>query len=1127
MSKKIIMAILLPVILSITVSAGRSNQAAGADRTAQKKLVIDYRFDADQGVKIKDYSPFHNDAEVMGAEWAGVVEWKKGGGAVIASMGAHIPGSALITPETFSLELTIKPLQTEKYGEIFTLFVSPFYLKDRTLTWKNKENLFYPVYQIFSAQLIGNNNIRVCATLKDGAGNLVRASFTSKESLATNEYSQVIIAFDGKNLIISINGKQQSFAVNGRLYYDHPELYPGHVNALLGGQSLLEYKDLKLYSLDKLSDGTPKCALKIKTPYYLNFFAQNEPKVIDVGISTFYDAPRDVEVVIKSSDHEGREIFQHRFEAKLKPLRENNFEIVIPNNPRGCFWLDCAVSDDSGTVVKRTAQYSVGAIRDCKDFPESSPFGRCDDGMNKERFADFGEKWTRIEVWWIHIEPENNKFDFSELDKMINHQYRQGLKIYMAFIAWAPEWITGKDNSGYGFMDLNNEEHFKYYERMVREVLARYKGKISGYDVICEANAVACFRDSPEFYLRVLKIFHKAKDEIDPGAFIGGPSAWRGGWDVPTEAFLKLGAGQYWDFLDTHYIGGSGGYYLLPEKSVCGSIGGSREMMAKYNVKLPIMDGETGYVTCGRRAEDGRPMTRDQLLAAISREELFATPFLWEAHLTKYAKTSHDEITAAQFTVRRMILCLSEGAGPHLRHTVGKMTYNSEINPRFLSSFDTGVLLPGIAWTAMIGRLSAAKFIRKIALADKDLYAYLFYDTKSKKRLAVLWSLNNQQTVLIDPDSRKPAICDIWGNPRESHFSGKNLLVELSESPVYMENVGENIALAGELINMTLPEILLPKEPVEIKIAVNNPLEKAITGTLELSVGNDAELDKNHFVVSLKPGEKTQFAAVLTPKENVNDKINIVVKLNSAEYGVLIRNAGVLIKEKPLPITRAVHKIQIDGAGSDWPEGAGKIFLGQQGQVKFGLNSLDIQHRNPDRDWVGPEDLSGDIRLCWDAENIYILADITDPERNILKTGNQIRGVDGFELFLDGRDPWHLANDPYAMDVRHIFISPGVKGSPKVLIRAKGSDADKFAGLIEAASRETAKGYVVELKIPITKEFFPQLTLSEGRVIGFNIYLNDADKLPVTKATIVWHGNLESNEKPSEFGRVILVGEKR
>ena len=84
---------------------------------------------------------------------------------------------------------------------------------------------------------------------------------------------------------------------------------------------------------------------------------------------------------------------------------------------------------------------------------------------------------------------------------------------------------------------------------------------------------------------------------------------------------MKLGAWNYWDVLDTHYIGGGGRSMYTPEESVVKTIKGSREMMRHYGRELPtIWDGESGYPLASRNY-DHRPVSPQELLRRI-REAL-------------------------------------------------------------------------------------------------------------------------------------------------------------------------------------------------------------------------------------------------------------------------------------------------------------------------------------------------------------------------------------------------------------------------------------------------------------------------------------------------------------------------
>ncbi len=1100
---------------------------AGAVCNAETVKILDYRFDSGKGTTIKDWSKFQNNATVIGPEWANVIRWRKGGGAIMPGYGAFIRGSASIMPEKFTLKLKIKPGKRCYTSSIFALYVTPFYLKDRTLAWKKGYQKYFPLYYIVRVELASRNRIAVLLSLKNAEGKLVPKKVIFPASLPRNKFSDIIITFNQKQLDISINGKEKAYPAKGKLYYNLPQLYEGHVNGELGGRMNCTFKSVELLDLAPEERPAPKYGLRITTPYYLNFFAENEKKEITVDIENLNNIEKSGKLYFNVSDYEGKQLFRYAKDVTLKPMQSNYVQVVVPIKLRGCFWIKCAFRDANGEVVQRDSQFSVGAIRSVKDFPDSSPFGRCDTSNSiytktkKEEYL--GDKWIRVLCDWRAFEPEEGKFDFSILDYTINHHINLGRKIYLCMDSHSPKWLKPQKHH---FM-TPTPQNFKYYERMLRKILNRYKGKISGIDIAGEANARHCFVDAaPEFYLKIAEITKNVRDEYAPKAFLGGPSACRGGWDANTEKYLKKGAGKYWDRLDTHYIGGAAGYYMMPEDSVLQTIRDSRRLMKKYGLNLPIMDSETGYVICSRRAIDGRPMTKSQLKAAKERMEPYISSFTWTNKPRHYGLNSRDELTGAQITVRRMVLCLSEGVGPHMRHGVGTMTYNSEIYPAFSRNLDEGVQLPAIALATMAEKLSWAKYVRKINLNDPNLWGYLFYDRKLKKHLAVLWCSSGTQSVMIDPDSKNAKMCNIWGNPGKINKIGKKLLLKLGESPIYLENVGSKIALGGEPLQIDIAPVINKTNPGNLQITVSNLFGRKLKGTVFVEFPEQLSAGKNKFEIDLKPGEKKQLKTEILPVGKFSGTVVLNVALDSKQTGRLTRLVKLKIESPPTPVKKMPNKIKIDGNGTDWAENIPDLQIREGKQVIRGFpTTFDPQHRDPDRFWQGPEDLSAKFKLGWDKDNLYLLVDVTDPQRNILKwVGGAIRATDGFEMYLDCRKPDNLGKNFYDIPagMRHMFFSPGTKDDPGVKIRVKGPEGEKLAGMIEAASTETPKGYIVELRIPLTKEFFPHLKMEPGRIIGFNLQINDADKLEKAKSVMMWNGKSKCNNNPKNFGKIVL-----
>ncbi len=1096
--------------------------------SAEPVRMIDYRFDSGKGITIKDWSAFHNNATVFGPEWANVIRWEKGSGVVIIGDGALIPGSSAITPEKFRLDLTIKPLaKANNRSSVFALYITPFYLKDRTLTWKDGYKKYYPLYYIFRVRLISAKKISVLLSLKDGSGRLIQKTFVFPVALPSDKLSELSISFDQKELQITLNGKNKKFPAKGKLYYDLPQFYKGHVNGCLAESSSCFYKKLEFYDLDIKDRPNPKYGLKITTPYYMNFFAQDEKKEINVGVENLYSTERSGKLYFEVSDFLGKEIYRKTSDIKLKPLQTNYEKIIIPSKLRGCFWIKCLFRDNNGESVQRGSQYSVGAIRSVKDIPDTSPFGRCDVGnavwSKPQRVEDFGEKWIRLNIDWRQFEPKEGEFDFSILDNCINHFHDEGRKIYLCFNSISPAWMTPRKHK---FM-TPTLKNLKYYERMLRKILTRYKDKISGMDISNEANARHCFKNaSPDFYVKIAEIAKKARDECVPEAFLGGPSACRGGWDLQTEQYLAKGAGKCWDRLDTHYLGGSAGFSLMPEEVVLQTIRGSRALLKKYSLALPIIDGETGYVVCGRRAIDGLPMSKIQLALAKKRKELYISPFTRFNKPIHYGMNSRDESTASQITVRRMILCLSEDVKLHVRHGVGSMTYNSENYPNYLHKLDAGVQLPGIAWTAMVEKLSSVDFIRKIDLSNRNLWAYLFYNWKLKQYLAVLWSSSGEQDVFIKPDSKNAELFNMFGNPEKLTRLKDKLILKLGESPFYLEKVGKDIVSAGELFSCDIDKTIHVKKTGILKIKFSNLFEMPLKGVVEFKISGKLEAEKTKIDISLPPGGKKEFAIKLLPIESTSGPVEVKIDFDAPETGKLSRLCYTEIEAAPLKVKKLSGHLKIDASSRDWPDNSSILSIKDDKQVTRGYPiTFDPVHKDPDRYWQGPGDLSAEVKMAWDENNLYLFVDVTDTDRRILKMfGGFITATDGFELYLDGRDS-ESRGSPYVIPdgVRHIFVSPGTENDPGVKIRIKGSGGKQFAGIIQADSKETANGYCIEIKIPITKRFFPQLKMEKERVIGFNLQLNDADCLENPKSVMTWNGKTQCNLKPANFGKIILT----
>lgn len=86
---------------------------------------------------------------------------------------------------------------------------------------------------------------------------------------------------------------------------------------------------------------------------------------------------------------------------------------------------------------------------------------------------------------------------------------------------------------------------------------------------------------------------------------------------------------------------------------------------------------------------------------------------------------------------------------------------------------------------------------------------------------------------------------------------------------------------------------------------------------------------------------------------------------------------------------RTGSPVAIDGDPADWPE-ATTMEVGTVEQILRGAAA-----------WPGPERASLSVRLAWDEENLYVFADVNDPEHVQTGTGPDVWRGDAVWLYLD------------------------------------------------------------------------------------------------------------------------------
>ncbi|MFH0963510.1 MAG: sugar-binding protein [Planctomycetota bacterium] len=224
-------------------------------------------------------------------------------------------------------------------------------------------------------------------------------------------------------------------------------------------------------------------------------------------------------------------------------------------------------------------------------------------------------------------------------------------------------------------------------------------------------------------------------------------------------------------------------------------------------------------------------------------------------------------------------------------------------------------------------------------------------------------------------------------------------------------------------------------------------------------------------------------------------------------------------KENPVMECRRATDIKIDGKKDDW-QGLEPITIGGLEHVVAGRPVEDLPV-GVQRCWQSNEDLSAKLWTAWDEDNIYWAVLVSDNMvvENRMRGKAQAYNGDCVEVFLDGRESTLQSVPEYDERVGQILVTPATAENPSATVSVLS--AANIVKEMKAASSPVQGGFFVEGAIPI-RRLLPE-GLAKGRVVGFDIALDDTDDGGSYKTHMTWSGNAGLYRDASGFGRLRLV----
>lgn len=166
-------------------------------------------------------------------------------------------------------------------------------------------------------------------------------------------------------------------------------------------------------------------------------------------------------------------------------------------------------------------------------------------GQALEKVAGIGVGWARVQCDWRNIEPSDNNWDWSICDSFVNQVNKNGQKP-LTLLWLDSKWcrMAAKDDPKAKSKPQCTDEQFNDY---ITQVVTRYKGKVTHYEIGNEPDLMPEWRDDPAQYAKTLHLAYQAIKKADPNAKVlnGGLAACSGQNCSKTFAPAIIGDSQY------------------------------------------------------------------------------------------------------------------------------------------------------------------------------------------------------------------------------------------------------------------------------------------------------------------------------------------------------------------------------------------------------------------------------------------------------------------------------------------------------------------------------------------------------------------------------------------------------
>ncbi|MHB1296629.1 MAG: cellulase family glycosylhydrolase [Anaerolineae bacterium] len=179
-------------------------------------------------------------------------------------------------------------------------------------------------------------------------------------------------------------------------------------------------------------------------------------------------------------------------------------------------------ADPNATVAPTTAAPVVAAGSTGGYFGYGIQVDALSDGNHDrimQHIRGMGFTWVKQQVEWFRFNPAPGVYDWGSLDRLVDSASANGIKVMFSVVK-APGWARPAGDTDQGPPSDPNT-----YGTFMREMAARYQGRVQAYEIWNEQNLYYEWgglgnKLSAAKYVELLKVAYNAVKSVDPGAVV-------------------------------------------------------------------------------------------------------------------------------------------------------------------------------------------------------------------------------------------------------------------------------------------------------------------------------------------------------------------------------------------------------------------------------------------------------------------------------------------------------------------------------------------------------------------------------------------------------------------------------